>query len=69
MPTYEYTCTICGAKFEKQLHFGDNTPHITCPNGHRQVRRRFSAPGIVFKGSGFYITDNRKSSSPAQAKA
>jgi len=69
MPTYEYICTICGTNFEKQMHFGDDTTHVTCPNGHRQVRRRFSKPGIVFKGSGFYVTDNRKASSTAQSGA
>jgi len=62
MPTYQYICNVCGRSFEKQLHFTDDVDHVTCPNGHQQTRRIFTAPSIVFKGSGFYITDSRKSS-------
>ncbi len=58
MPIYEYRCAVCGLKFERMSNIGDNTT-ATCPNGHSNTRRVFSAPGIVFKGSGFYVTDNR----------
>ncbi len=62
MPIYEYECTTCGLHFERRQSFGDtNVP--ACPNGHDRVQRLFSAPGIVFKGSGWYVTDSRKSSS------
>ncbi len=59
MPIYEYRCDICGSVFERMTGFGDTTTAI-CPNGHSDTRRIFnSPPGIVFKGSGFYVTDNR----------
>ena len=57
MPLYEYECLECGVHFEKLQHFGDPPPE-TCPNGHRRVRRLLSEPAIIFKGPGFYVTDN-----------
>ncbi len=61
MPIYEYECLKCGARFDKLQRFGDPAPD-TCPNGHRQVHRLLSHPAIIFKGSGFYVTDNGRSS-------
>jgi len=58
MPIYEYRCAVCGSRFERMTSFGDTTA-ATCPNGHTDTQRVFSPPGIVFKGSGFYVTDNR----------
>lgn len=58
MPIYEYRCAVCGSTFERVTGF-DDTSAVTCPNGHSDTRRIFSPPGIVFKGSGFYVTDNR----------
>jgi putative FmdB family regulatory protein len=61
MPMYEYECLECGLHFECFQNYND--PHVArCPRGHRNVRRVFSPPAIVFKGSGFYVTDNRHSS-------
>ena len=61
MPVYEYECLECGLHFERLQNYND--PHVAqCPRGHRNVRRVFSPPAIVFKGSGFYVTDNRKDS-------
>lgn len=60
MPIYEYRCDVCGAMFDKMTSFGDASTPI-CPNGHAVTHRVFSPPGIVFKGSGFYVTDNRPS--------
>jgi putative FmdB family regulatory protein len=57
MPIYEYECSECGISFEKLQRFGDPQPE-TCPAGHKHVHRRFSQPAIIFKGSGFYVTDN-----------
>jgi len=59
MPIYEYECLVCGIRFERFQHFDDPPPE-TCPRGHHRVRRVFSPPGIIFKGPGFYVTDNRK---------
>ena len=61
MPMYEYECLECGLHFERLQNHND--PHVAqCPRGHRNVRRVFSPPAIVFKGSGFYVTDNRHDS-------
>ena len=57
MPIYEYECAECGAHFDKLQRFGDPAPDA-CPNGHRAVHRLMSQPTIIFKGSGFYVTDN-----------
>ena len=61
MPIYEYECLECGAHFDRVQRFGDPQPE-TCPNGHPQVHRLLSQPAIIFKGSGFYVTDNGRSS-------
>lgn len=57
MPIYEYECRECGVHFDRLQHFGDPAPD-TCPNGHKQVHRLLSQPAIIFKGSGFYVTDH-----------
>jgi putative FmdB family regulatory protein len=59
MPIYEYECLECGIHFDRLQHFGEPDPE-TCPHGHRRVRRLLSQPAIIFKGSGFYVTDNRR---------
>ena len=64
MPTYVYACDTCGAQFEQFQSFKDE-PLRTCPSCAGAVRRVFQPVGIVFKGSGWYITDSRKSSSAA----
>jgi len=58
MPIYEYECLTCGTQFEKRQSFSD-APEAECPNGHDDTRRLLATPAIVFKGSGFYVTDNR----------
>lgn len=67
MPTYQYRCTSCGNELEAVQKFSD--PALTvCPECEGELRKVFSAVGVVFKGSGFYRTDSRKSSSlPASA--
>ena len=62
MPTYAYACTECDHRFEAVQSFSD--PSLTeCPACSGQLRKVFSAVGVVFKGSGFYKTDSRASSS------
>ncbi|MEU7894157.1 FmdB family zinc ribbon protein [Nonomuraea sp. NPDC049152] len=75
MPTYQYVCNDCGEPLEVVQKFSDDALTV-CPNCEGQLRKVFSAVGIVFKGSGFYRTDNRSSSStststttPAPAKS
>lgn len=61
MPTYQYQCTECGEALEVQQSFSD--PSLTeCPRCQGRLRKVFNAVGVVFKGSGFYKTDSRSSS-------
>lgn len=66
MPTYVYKCDSCGTQFEQFQSFKDE-PIRTCPACASPVRRVFQPVGIVFKGSGWYITDSRKSSTASVA--
>ncbi|WP_219459932.1 FmdB family zinc ribbon protein [Nonomuraea rhizosphaerae] len=61
MPTYQYACNDCGEQLEVVQKFTDDALTV-CPNCQGNLRKVFSAVGIVFKGSGFYRTDNRSSS-------
>ena len=61
MPTYEYECTQCGYHFEVFQKMTDKRLS-KCPKCGKKVRRLIgSGAGIIFKGSGFYATDYRKS--------
>ena len=62
MPTYEYACKICDHHFDVR-HSADDVPELSCPICQSEVRKVFHAAGIIFKGGGWYITDNAKSSS------
>lgn len=70
MPTYEYQCDACGHNFEKFQSIKAD-PIRACPKCRRnQVRRLLSTgAGLIFKGSGFYITDYRSESYKNAAKA
>jgi putative FmdB family regulatory protein len=61
MPTYEYECTKCRRHFERHQRITD-APIQTCPECGGRVRRVFYPVGVIFKGSGFYVTDNRRGS-------
>ena len=59
MPTYEYQCKKCGLKFERFQNIKEE-PIRECPECSGPVKKLISAgAGIIFKGSGFYITDYR----------
>jgi putative FmdB family regulatory protein len=58
MPTYEYECQSCHERVEAVQKFADPTLTI-CPFCGGELRKVFSAVGIVFKGSGFYKNDSR----------
>ena len=64
MPLYEYKCEECGLRFERRQHFSDDPVKI-CPECGGAVVRLIQPAGIIFKGSGFYVTDNRSKSSTA----
>ena len=62
MPTYEYECTSCGHTFEAVQGMNDK-PLSRCPKCRSALRRVINGGmGIIFKGSGFYTTDYKKSS-------
>ena len=60
MPIYEYECGVCHCRFERKQRF-DEEPVAMCPKCQGKARRVIHSVPIIFKGSGFYITDNRKS--------
>ena len=70
MPTYEYRCTACGHAFE-QFQSMTAEPIKKCPEcGKNKVKRLLgTGAGLIFKGSGFYITDYRSESYKNAAKA
>lgn len=67
MPIYEFVCHDCGTNFEKRVSF----THITTPSCNscesNNVQRRMSTPAIHFKGSGWYVTDSKKSNSASSS--
>ncbi len=76
MPTYEYSCEKCGGAFETVQSMRD-APFTECPKelcrqkrwGHGKVKRLIgTGAGLIFKGSGFYITDYRSDSYREAAK-
>ncbi len=69
MPTYEYECNRCGHDFE-MFHSISATPPKRCPKCRgKLVRRIGTGAGLLFKGSGFYITDYRSDSYKKASKA
>ena len=62
MPTYQYRCRECGEDLEVVQSFTDDAL-TKCPNCKKKALRKvFAAPGIAFKGSGFYKNDSRSGS-------
>ncbi len=59
MPIYEYRCSRCEHEYERKEGF-DAPAEQACPECGGGARRVLHAPGIVFKGPGFYITDSRR---------
>ncbi|MBI9106024.1 MAG: hypothetical protein JEZ04_04715 [Spirochaetales bacterium] len=59
MPTYEYECKECGHRFEAFQNMSDD-PLTECESCSSEVKRLiFGGTGVIFKGSGFYVTDNK----------
>jgi len=62
MPIYTYRCSNCGVQFDQRQKFSD-APLTRCPECSKKTLHKVYQPvGIVFKGSGFYATDNRSPS-------
>ena len=58
MPNYKYKCLECGHQFQKLLPAGtEATPCLEC--GHHEAQKLLEAPGVHFKGEGFYLTDSK----------
>ena len=57
MPVYDYKCTQCSGSVEFKREFGDSAEPVCC---NETMSRQWSSPGVVFNGTGFYSTDNRK---------
>ena len=59
MPTYHYACSSCSNEFDQYQSFTEDTL-TDCPSCEGFIRRVIQPVGIVFKGSGWYLTDSRK---------
>ncbi len=68
MPVYEYGCTKCGHRFEQRRKVTD-PPAARCPECRSRVKRVFAPVGIIFKGSGFHVTDYGKDGRNAEKPA
>ncbi|TGD11718.1 FmdB family transcriptional regulator [Brevibacterium sp. S111] len=62
MPVYSYACKSCGHAFDIHQDFSDDSLTV-CPECQGRLKKVFGAVGISFKGSGFYATDSRSSTS------
>jgi putative FmdB family regulatory protein len=68
MPIYTYRCENCGVQFDRRQKF-DDPPLVICPECQTETLRKVYLPvGIVFKGSGFYATDNRSPSGMEESR-
>jgi putative FmdB family regulatory protein len=68
LPLYDYQCRSCQQVTEIRHAFRE-TPEGSCPACGGDLARVFNPAGIVFKGSGFYVTDSRKSSDSGGSKS
>jgi putative FmdB family regulatory protein len=68
VPTYQYACTECDHRFDAVQSFTDSALS-ECPVCHGRLRKLYGNVGVVFKGSGFYRTDSRSSSSASTPAA
>jgi len=68
MPRYDYECDSCADVFEVKQGF-DDEPVAECPKCRSTARRIFTPVPIIFKGSGFYVTDHKNSATPNTARS
>ena len=69
MPIYTYRCENCGEQFELRQSFSD-APLTICPKcNQEQLRKVITPAGIVFKGSGWYVTDHKSKSSSSTSSS
>ena len=67
MPIYEYQCPSCNHGFEKKQGFQEEAM-AECPECRAKAKRIFKPVPIIFKGSGFYVTDHRTEPGPKKGK-
>ena len=60
MPSYEYDCMPCAKRYTKTRHMSESDPGYLCDDCGSPIVRVYGATNIIFNGSGFYKTDNRK---------
>ena len=68
VPIYEYECGACRCRFERRQRF-DEEPIAACPECTGKARRVIHSVPVLFKGSGFYCTDNGRGSSGNSGRA
>ena len=69
MPLYEYQCKECGHVFEREHGIGEKKKY-KCPDcSSAKTQKIISQVGVIFKGSGFYATDNRKGNGSSKTKS
>jgi putative FmdB family regulatory protein len=68
VPTYSYACTECDNRFDIVQSFSEDSLTV-CNECEGKLRKLFNSVGIVFKGSGFYRTDNRTGKADTTAKS
>ena len=66
MPVYSYRCKICGYEFDIRQKFSDDRIQV-CPVCEGETRRVIHPVPVLFKGSGFYVTDNRNGKGPGMS--
>jgi putative FmdB family regulatory protein len=64
VPVYEYECSLCQFRFDRRQGF-DDEPVAMCPKCQGKARRILHSNPVIFKGSGFYSTDNRTTANRA----
>jgi len=69
LPLYAYRCTVCGHRFEKIQNFSAQ-PELECPKCQGLLERPLTAPGLSFKGAGWYVNDyaHKNSSAPSSSE-
>lgn len=67
MPVYQYRCSDCDCEFEQKQSFTDNGD-AACPRCGHKARKLFIPVPVIFKGSGFYVTDHRSESNSTASK-
>lgn len=68
MPIYEYVCSDCGHRFDIRQSWSDDALTV-CPECTGAIRRVLHPAGVIFKGSGWYITDSRKNSGATESSS